>query len=71
MDKDLIEDKLCQIIFQFSERKITPIKFYSILPNKKHLVYDRNGRSHKILCAVDDKIIKLIARTKNLKNKLN
>ena len=30
MDKDLIEDKFYQIIHQFSERKITSAKFYSI-----------------------------------------
>ena len=34
MDKDLIEDKLCQIIDQFNERKIMFLKFYSILLNK-------------------------------------
>ena len=34
MDKDLTEDKPCQIIDQFSEKKITPIKFYSVLLKK-------------------------------------
>ena len=34
MDKDLTEDKLYQIIDQFNEKKITPVKFYSILLNK-------------------------------------
>ena len=34
MDKDLIEDNLNQIIDQFSERKITHVKFYSILINE-------------------------------------
>ena len=34
MDKELIEDKLYQIIDQFNERKITSTKFYSILLNK-------------------------------------
>ena len=31
MDKDLIEDKLYQIIFQVNERKITPVKSLIIL----------------------------------------
>ena len=31
MDKDLIEDKLYQIIFQINERKITPVKSLIIL----------------------------------------
>ena len=31
MGKELIEDKIYQIIDQFNERKITPTKFYSIL----------------------------------------
>ena len=34
MDKEIIEDKLYQIIDQSIERKITSIKFYSILLNK-------------------------------------
>ena len=34
MDKELIENKLYQIIDQFNERKITSTKFYSILLNK-------------------------------------
>ena len=65
MDKDLIEDKLYRIIDQFSERKITPIKFCSILLNKIHAFCDGNGRPSKILCANNDKIIKLIVRIKN------
>ena len=36
MDKELIEDKLYQIIDQFNERKITSTNFYSILLNKIH-----------------------------------
>ena len=31
MNKELIEDKLYQIIDQFNEKKITSTKFYSIL----------------------------------------
>ena len=34
MDKELIENKLYQIIDQLNERKITSTKFYSILLNK-------------------------------------
>ena len=54
MDKNLKKDKLYQIIYQFNERKITPIKFYSILPNKIHLFHDEDGRTSKILFANDD-----------------
>ena len=42
VDKELIEDKLYQTIDQFSERKITSTKFYSILLNKIHSFYDGN-----------------------------
>ena len=52
MDIELIEDKLYQIIDQFSERKITSTKFYSILLNKIHPFYD--DRSCEILFANDD-----------------
>ena len=49
MDKDLIEDKLYQIIDQFNKRKITLTKsFYSILLNEIHPFYNRNGRTCKI-----------------------
>ena len=54
MDKELIEDKLYQIIDQFNERKITSTRFYSILLNKIHPFYDENGRTCKILFANDD-----------------
>ena len=56
MDKDLIEDKLYQLIYQFSERKITPEKFYSILLKKIHLLNDRNCRTGKKLFAYNEKI---------------
>ena len=56
MDKELIEDKLYQIIDQFNGRKIISTKFYSILLNKIHPFYDGNGRTCKILCAYDDVI---------------
>ena len=36
MDKELIEDKLYQIMDQFNERKNTSSKFYSIFFNKIH-----------------------------------
>ena len=54
IDKELIEDKLYQIIDQFSERKLTSAKFYSILLNKMHSFYDGNGRTCKKLFANDD-----------------
>ena len=54
MDKQLTEDRLYQIIDQFSERKITSTKFYSILLNKIHPFYDGNGRTCKTLFAIDD-----------------
>ena len=54
MDKELIEDKLYQIIDQFNERKITSTEFYSILLNKIHPFYDGNGRTCQILFANDD-----------------
>ena len=53
MDKELIEDKLYQVTDQFNERKITFTKFYSILLNKIHLLYDRNCRTCKMLFAND------------------
>ena len=49
MDKELIEDKLYKIIDQFNERKITSVKFYSILLNKIHTFYYRNSRTFKKL----------------------
>ena len=54
IDKDLIEDKLYQIIDQFNERKITTTTFYSIPLNKTYPFYDRRGRTCKILFANDD-----------------
>ena len=50
MDKDLIEDKLCQIIDKFSERKITPEKFYLLLLNEMHPFYDGHGRTCRRYC---------------------
>ena len=54
IDKDLIEDRLYQIIDQFNEIKITSAKFYSILLNKTHPIFDGNGRTCKMLFANDD-----------------
>ena len=56
MDKELIEDKLYQIIDQLNliKRKVSSIKFYSILINRIHSFYDENGRMCKILFANDD-----------------
>ena len=45
MDNELIEDKSSQTIDQFNEREITPTKFNSILLNKIHPFYDKNGRN--------------------------
>ena len=52
MDKELIEDKLYQIIDQFNERKITSTKSYSILLNKMHFMMEMV--EHVILFANDD-----------------
>ena len=49
MDKDLIEEKLYQIMNQFNERNITSTKFYSIILNKINPFYDQNGNPCKIL----------------------
>ena len=54
MNKESIEDKLYQMIYQFNERKITTTKFYSVLLNKIHPFYDGNGRTSKIPFANDD-----------------
>ena len=67
MEKDLVEHKLYQIIYHSNERKITPAKFYSIRLNKMH-PFDGNGRTCKVSLASDDKIIKFIDRTNNLKS---
>ena len=66
IDKNLMEDKLHQIIDQFNKRKIAPTNLYSILLNKIHPSYDINGRTCKILFANNDKI-NLLMRQK-LKN---
>ena len=47
--KDLIQDKLYQLIDQFHERKITPVGFYSRLLKAVRPFYDANGRTSKML----------------------
>ena len=56
MDKELMEDKLYQIIDQFNEIKITSTKFYSIIVNKIHPFYDGNFKLCMILFANEDSI---------------
>ena len=58
VDKDLIENKLYQIIDQFNERKITTAKFYLILINEIHPFYDGNGRTCRycLLMMIHDKV---------------
>ena len=51
-DKELIEDKLYQIIDRFNERKLHLPSF--ILFSKIHLFYDGNRRLCKILLPNDD-----------------
>ena len=65
MDKDLIEDNSDQIIDPQNERKMTPVKFRSISPNKIYLFYNGIGRTSKILFGNDDKIIKLVIKAKS------
>ena len=48
MDKELMEDKLCQLIDQFKQN--TPSNFYLLLLNKIHPFHDESGRTKKILC---------------------
>ena len=49
MDKDLIEDKLYQVIDQFNERKINHGDFYFALLCSIYPFYHENGRICKIL----------------------
>ena len=51
MNKDLIADKLDQLIDQLNEGKIDPQDFYLELLNNIHPFYDGNGRNCKILFA--------------------
>ena len=65
MDKDLIEDKLYQVINQINVKTITPTELYSILLNEIHPFYDGNSRTCKILFANYYKI-NLVQKIKNL-----
>ena len=56
MNKEVIENKLYQMIDQFNKREITSLKFYSILLYKIHPFYDGNGRTCKIMFANNDAI---------------
>ena len=56
MDRELIKDRLHQMIDQFNERKITSTKFYLMLLNKIHPFYDGNGRTCKTLFTNDNMI---------------
>ena len=56
MYTNLIEDKLYQIIYQFTKMKITPVKLYSILLHEIHQFCDGNGTTCKNLFPNDDKI---------------
>ena len=51
MDKDLIENKLCQLVDQFNERAINHRYFYSTVLTNIHLFCDGNGRTCNILFA--------------------
>ena len=48
MGKDLIEDKLYQLIDQFNKRKTNHRDFYYELLNNIHLFDNGNGRTCKI-----------------------
>ena len=65
MDKDLIEDKLYQIIDPLNKRIITPLRFHSILIIEIHPFYGGNGGMCEILFANGDKINKIIDGAKN------
>ena len=65
MDKNLTDDKLYEKVNQFSERKITPVKFYSLFLNEIRSSFNGNCRTFKMLFANDDKIIRLIDGTEN------
>ena len=56
MDRDLIEDKLYQIIDQINEWEIVSTKFYSKHLNKVYPFYDGDGRMCKMLFDNDDMI---------------
>ena len=49
MDKDLIEDKLYQLVDQFNEIKINQRDFYATLLKSIHPIYVGNVRTCRIL----------------------
>ena len=49
-----MEDKLYQILDQFNEGKIKPIKLHSVLLKQIHLFCDRNGRTSNMLFPNDE-----------------
>ena len=67
LENDLIGNKLCQMIGQLNERKITPKVFYSIIPNKIHPFYDENEKTSKVLFANGAEIMKLIDEAESIK----
>ena len=71
MDRDLIKDILYQVIDQFNESKITPLKFYSTLLNEINPFYDGNSRTCKILFGQEFKTINLLIRQKPKINNIN
>ena len=54
LHKELIEDKLYQIITQFNEINSTFTKFYLRFLKKLHPFYDGNNTTCKIMFANDD-----------------
>lgn len=64
MDKDLREDKLYKWINQFNDRKVTPVKIHSMVLNEIQQLYNRHGKTCKILFSNDNKLNKLTAGTK-------
>ena len=49
MDKDLIEDKLYQLLNEFNDRKITHRDFYFVLLNDTHPFCEGNATTCKML----------------------
>ena len=49
LNKDLIEDKPCQLIDEFNEIKTNEWDFYFVLPDSRYPFYNENRRTYKIL----------------------
>ena len=58
MDKELIEESICQIIDQLNDKKKLHLhaKFHSILLNQMYPFFDGNSRTCEILFSNDDVI---------------